>query len=301
MRTSEYYFYSPKSPQFFFPKREFKEYNNYYRPFSIKSKVFWFLYKNSVLLRSFFRISEREIPLPIAEIKEIINLKNATYFYNIGSVGVEQKATIIAKNKEQERFLKFGQKKRAKELIANESRILLELKNNTAFKTASVFKFDLNEDHAYVLTEVIVGEKINFTKLNDGVFQLLLVLAKNDGEKENDLKKVFAHGDFCPWNMLQTKNNELVLIDWEMAGLKPLGYDLFTYLFQTNFLLFPTKTIQTILVDNKEQTDAYFKEFQITDWREYLISFANSKINSEQEKGNSLLLAKYQELHMYNE
>lgn len=296
----DYYFYPPKNPQFFFPKKKLKEYQHYYLPFSVKSKVFWFLYKNSFLVRGFFKIPEEEIPLPITKIKKIINLEGATCFYNLGTAGIEQSATIIAKNKEQQRFLKFAQKERSKRLVVNEAAILLELEKQTTFKTATVFDTKINDSYAYVLTEVIKGEKVRFTRLNASVFQLLLVLAKTENKKRGGLIEVFAHGDFCPWNMLQIKNKELVLIDWEMAGLKPLGYDLFTYIFQTSFLLYPTKSISTIILENQEDIANYFKEFKIIDWNEYLIKFASSKETDEKRKPNSLLLPKYQELRQYN-
>ncbi|MFT4800481.1 MAG: thiamine kinase-like enzyme [Flavobacteriaceae bacterium] len=299
MKIPDYYFYPPKNPQFFFPKKKFKEYNNYYTPFSVKSKMFWGLYKSSVLVRYFFRISEKEIPLPVDTIKKIIKLKGATYFYNLGTKGIEQKATVIAKNKKQQRFLKFGQKKRSKELIANEVKILFELENQSVLKTAKVFNSDVNENYAYALTELIAGEKVNSIKFNSGIFQLLLHLGKIE-LKEGSYKESFSHGDFCPWNMLLTKNKELVLIDWEMAGLKPLGYDLFTYLFQTNFLLNPTKPISTILKENKESIHDYFKIFQTENWKKYLIKFASIKVLDEKQKSSSLLLPKYQELLQYN-
>ena len=75
MSVFEYYFYPPNRPQFFFPKKEFKIYQKFYKPFSTKSIVFWFFFKNSFLIRSFFKINERNIPLPILTIKKIIGLK----------------------------------------------------------------------------------------------------------------------------------------------------------------------------------------------------------------------------------
>ena len=39
MRSENYSFYPPKNPQFFFPKKEFKNHKKYYTPFSLKSKL----------------------------------------------------------------------------------------------------------------------------------------------------------------------------------------------------------------------------------------------------------------------
>lgn len=289
-----YYFYPPNNPQFFFPKKNFREYKKYYKPFSLKSKVFWHLYSNSYTIRFFFKTTEENIPLPINEIKKIINLKNATYFYNIGSAGIEQKATIISKNKQQQKFLKFAQKQKAIKLVENEIKILKKLENNNTYKVPKVLKAKTTDNLSYVLTEVIEGNKVNFTSLNNKVFQFLINLTK-----QNKFDKFFTHGDFCPWNMLLLENGELVLIDWEMSGYKEVGYDLFTFIFQTNFLLFPHKSIHTILLENKKDIEKYFKILKIKNWKKYLVKFAKIKTFEEKQKSTSLLFLKYQKLANY--
>ena len=84
-----------------------------------------------------------------------------------------------------------------------------------------------------------------------------------------------------------------------MAALNPLGYDLFTFIFQTNFLLNPNKKIKTIIAKNKQYINMYFTAFQINDWKKYLIKFANTKVTEEKQKSDSLLLSKYQKLFSY--
>lgn len=293
MSTENYSYYPPKNPQFFFPKREFNSYKKYYTPFSLKSKVFWFLYCNSNILRSFFIIKEDDIPLPISEIKKIAVFKNATYFYNIGTEGIEQKATIVVSNKTQNRFIKFAQKEKAKELVQNESKILFFLKEKAELNSAKILYSHSSNPTSYIVTELIDGEKVKFTNINQQILLLLLQISKLE-QTNIDLKYVFSHGDFCPWNMLLNKHQEIVLIDWEMAGLKPLGYDLFTFIFQINFLLKPKLKVDKILQENCIHINEYFSNFQIKDWNEYLIKFAEIKI--EKEKSNPLLLLKYKEL-----
>jgi hypothetical protein len=96
--------------------------------------------------------------------------------------------------------------------------------------------------------------------------------------------------------MLLNKQQQIVLIDWEMAGLNPLGYDLFTFIFQTSFLLKPKLKINKIIYKNTIHINKYFNHFQIKDWKKYLIKFAKIKVEEEKEKSNSLLLLRYEEL-----
>ena len=94
---------------------------------------------------------------------------------------------------------------------------------------------------------------------------------------------------------------KIYLYDWEMAGTYPLGYDLFTFLFQTAFLVQPKKTVQHIIVDNQVLIDQYFGFFDISDWKEYLAEFSRVKISFEKIKGTKGLLHYYQGLRNYAE
>lgn len=295
MSSKNYSYYPPNAPQFFFPKKEFNIYKKYYTPYSFKSKLFWYIYSNSRLVRSFFSIKENNIPLPISEIKKIVASREATYFYNIGTNGIEQKATIVISNKNENRFIKFAQKEKAKELVKNESKTLLFLKEKSVLNSAKILKSFSNETISYIITDLIDGEKVNITFMNHKILSLLIQISELE-QKKLDLKYVFSHGDFCPWNMLMNKQKEIVLIDWEMAGLKPIGYDLFTFIFQTNFLLNPNYKVDKLLIDNLSYINEYFNKFQIIDWKKYLIKFAEIKIEEEKEKSSSILLLKYRDL-----
>lgn len=301
MNKIEYYFFPPNEPQFYFPKENFKGCSSYYTPYSVKSKIFWYMFENSSLVRGFFTIPEQDIPLQTDRIKTLLNLKNSTLFYNLGTKGPEQKTTIIADNKKEKRFLKFAQKKRAIKLVNNEIKTLLELQENHKLNTAKVIAHESNNDFAYFITDVISGKKYNTTKLNDEVFNCLIKLAKTKPLLDAEIKETFSHGDFCPWNILRdSKTSKLVLIDWEMAAFKPLGYDLFTFMFQTNFLLNPKKSCNTIIEENLAYVNNYFNMFQIKNWHDYLTKFAKLKIVIEKDKETSLLFSKYNELLSYN-
>ena len=110
---------------------------------------------------------------------------------------------------------------------------------------------------------------------------------------------VLSHGDFCPWNML-VKDNKLRLIDWEMAMDRVLGYDLFTFIFQTSFLLSTEIHVEKIFTDNSERIIQYFEHFKIYDFLPYLKCFSKCKIEIEILKKNQILVLKYTELFNYS-
>ena len=62
------------------------------------------------------------------------------------------------------------------------------------------------------------------------------------------------------------KGNFLVF-DWEMAGNYTLGYDLFTYIFQTCFLLEPDVPIKDTILKNNIAIENYFSRFNLKNWK----------------------------------
>jgi tRNA A-37 threonylcarbamoyl transferase component Bud32 len=305
MSSKKYVYYPPRNPQFFFPKDSFKDFQKYYRPYSFKAQLFWGLYKTSELVRRLFLVDEDQIPLPIVNIKEVLLIKQKDYecFFNIGTKGLEQKATVIARIRNQSFFLKLAQSDIAKELVVNEYNTLKELDNCSSIDSPKIIGYKENNSKSYIalVTNVINGEKLEDVSVSYRIIDLLIKLSKIRPSNNFKKEQVFAHGDFCPWNILVSNKNELVLIDWEMAGDKPLGYDLFTFIFQTSFLLIPQRTITEIVVNNKSFIDKYFEHFKIVLWQPYLKKFANLKLRAEEKKENSILIKKYHELLNYYE
>jgi len=78
-----------------------------------------------------------------------------------------------------------------------------------------------------------------------------------------------------------------------MAGTYPLGYDLFTFVFQTAFLLGPQKSTTKLIEENKALIKHYFKALGIKNWQTYLSAFSTIKIELESCKGNQSLLSPY--------
>ncbi len=301
MSKEKYYYFPPINPQFFFPVKNFKACSKFYKPLKLKSKIVWYIYKKSALVRTLFILREKDIPLQIDTIKNILNLENCKLFINLGTKGPEQKATIIAQNSKEALFLKFGTKTRAQKLIRNEINTLKQLQENKHLLIANIISFASNDEFTYLITNVFYGVKCDMLKINNNIYNYLISLTKSLPIKQDESINVFSHGDFCPWNILtDPATNKLMVIDWEMASYKPLGYDLFTFIFQTNFLLRPKKKCSTIIKENKTHIDSYFKVYKINNWQSYLAKFAELKVIDEESKDAFFLLKKYNELLKYN-
>jgi thiamine kinase-like enzyme len=295
-----YFYYPPNKPQFYFPKSYFSQFSNYYLPYSFKSRVFWWLFKSFSIFRNIFLINEKSIPLPISEVKRIINDRCAICFYNLGTEGEEQKSTIIAHSNDQKVFLKIAQQKTATNLINNEARVLKEISELNVSFAPELIRSGKDNGFTYLMTNIIEGRKPSSTKLTSELLEVMVTLSKHQ-KKKDGLILSFNHGDFCPWNILLNKNNNIILIDWEMAGYKPLGYDLFTYLFQTNFLLNPKKSANQIIVENKTKINFFFENFGITNWATYLSQFAMIKIQYQELKKENWLTHKYKQILVFDD
>jgi predicted Ser/Thr protein kinase len=300
MNNLEYNFYPPNNPQFYFQSNGFKQLKKFYKPYSLKSKVFWFIYCNSIFIRNKFSVKGSQIPLPINHIKQILNPEKSVVFLNLGTSGEEQKATIIALNEKQNLFLKYANSELAITLVENEATTLknLELKK---ICSAKLLNFEKGNNYAFLLTEVINGNKFTQTKLNEKLMTLLLDVNNCFPSVNNNLIQVFSHGDFCPWNLLITNDQKLVLIDWEKSEFKTLGYDLFTFIFQTSFLLNPKDSVSKIINNNKSFIDYYFNSFNVKNWGLYLNTFAKTKVEEELIKNPSNLRNQYKKLLNYTD
>jgi len=109
---------------------------------------------------------------------------------------------------------------------------------------------------------------------------------------DSNLLSCFAHGDFCPWNML-IDEGMIELFDWELAGQYPLGYDLFTYIYQFEFLVKEKMRFDFLLNENLDIINRYFNYFEIFDWMPYLLEFSMLKYKLEYEKNNNVLMTPY--------
>jgi tRNA A-37 threonylcarbamoyl transferase component Bud32 len=271
-----------------------------YSPYGGKTaKIYWWLFRNSKIVRSINAVDKKNLDFPYTLIKEITGT-NTLMSFNMGSPGEEQKISILGYDNQTQQpfFAKFSQKPQAMELSKNEINILKQL-NGSGF-TPLLLDSRITPDYVYLKTEYIKGKRVENTALTEQVIALSVRLTqlKFTNNADKGLHASMSHGDYCPWNFLENKGI-LRLIDWEMAAIRPLGYDLFTYIFQPAFLLFPKESIETVLQKNRLWINGYFNSFDINNWNDYLIDFANAKLWRETQKNNIKLITHYQRLKDY--
>jgi len=295
MNNTMYYYYPPKNPQFFFPYciNSFPILFDIYFPYSIKSKIIWYFFKNFHIFRNFFLINENKIPFNLNIIKNLIEDNNYFYIINLGTYGIEQKTTITVYkfNGEGVFFIKYGNTEIGKKLVENEKDILEKKDINCI--TPKLINF-IKNDHSILITNFINGKKISDIILNKKLIEIIIKINNLKIYNVSFKKKIiysFSHGDFCPWNIL-IKEKKYILIDWEMAGGYPLGYDIFNYIFQTNFLL-NNYSIKYIINSQHYFIEYYFKFYNIKSWRIYLNEFTKIKLSNKSIKNNKILFPKY--------
>lgn len=297
----KYYYIHPGKPQYFFPKNFNKHdlFLNFFTPFSLLGKISWYIFKKFQFYRYFFLVKDIEKFIPYNDIRNIVGFDSIISF-NKGTIGPEQKITALCVENDFEFFIKYGFTSLSKYNIRNEYDILKQL-SDLDF-VPKIISFYEDENKVLLKTTILYGERLKILKLNDSIIENLLILSKqkiiNKNKTNNNLISCFAHGDYCPWNMM-VFNGKVLLFDWEMAGNYSLGYDLFTYIFQSNFLLNKHKSIQLIFNEYQKQIDLFFKKFNITNWSEYVKDFSLIKLKLEEKKGDKLLCIRYKQLLDY--
>lgn len=300
-----YYYFNPFNRQYYFPEgfQQHLLFTTFYQPYTLAGSLLWFAWKNIGLVRQFCKEESAESILPIDRFKGHLP-STAIMAINRGTVGIEQKMSILAYDpiSGKEFFLKYAESEIARKNVENEG-IVLEQLSHLAF-VPKLNQHVSEKDYTLIQTSILKGERLAKQKVDEQVLNVLNELSKQkvNTEKrfESELQTCFAHGDFCPWNMM-LQENQLSVFDWEMAGTYPLGYDLFTFIFQTAFLLTPKKSIDKLLKENEILIENYFKAVEINNWHKYLFAFASVKINLETLKENNSLLLAFQELKIHVE
>lgn len=297
----KYFYIHPFKPQYFFPKGFKKHFLflHFFSPYSKVGRISWFLFTRFSFYRILFSKSNIEEFIPERAIKQIVG-EDTVMAFNTGTVGPEQKITGLGLINNEEFFIKYGQTKIANANVKNEYHILKQIANLD--NVPKVLDFYSDDNQVLLKTNVLEGKRLKDQPIDKNIIDQLIPLSKQkvDCSKttSSNLRTCFSHGDFCPWNMM-SNNGEVLLFDWEMAGTYPLGYDMFTYIFQTRFLLNPETKIRTIIVENIKAIKYYFSHFNISDWKPYLITFSEEKVRLEQLKGDEGLLSKYLKLLEY--
>lgn len=300
MVSNKFVYFPPGRKEYFFSidlLEKSRSVDFLYSPFSVATKLFWHLLLNSTFFRSFFTCEEKSMPSSIQTILKLLDSNNATFQIKMGTEGPDQKITLIKHSKKDTSFFKIGNTKRGIELIHHEYAILNEL--NGKFNAPKVKNFYSKEGFQFMETDYIIAQKIKSTTINESVFLYLLTIASQNIDSNEGIIKCFNHGDCCPWNLLQQGESNVLLIDWELAGKNILGYDLFTYIFQTPFLLSPNKSNKAILEDNRIWIQRFFDHFDVKDLKQYLSGFVIAKLEYEKRKCKvSKLTKKYLQLQL---
>lgn len=296
-----HFYFKPFKPQYFFPNKlsDNPVFLNFYTPYSTGAKVIWWIWRNVPLFRNCFFIDDfADIPI-LDEISDFFG-KDSIVAYNVGTQGEEQKITTISFLDNEFLFSKFASTLRAKVNVSNEAFILNSLQHLDF--VPRILGVTQSSRFFVLRTEVLIGERWGKSKLVDEVLlriieinSLQIVSCRSFG---GEVIKVFSHGDFCPWNLIICRGS-IMVYDWEMAGHYPLGYDLFTFLFQSAFLLNPRLTIGNLLEENEQHIRYYFRSFGVEYWLKYLYEFASIKSSLERSKIDKRLFERYEDLMKY--
>lgn len=292
-----YYYFNPKSKEYYFPKgfENYSLFATFYRPYKLTAKFLWWIWKSVPLFRYLFSTDQPEKFLPIQQINGFVTSTSVMAF-NLGTSGIERKITVLGVDAitNEEFFIKYATTEITCLNVMNEGVILNQL-SHLLFVPILKQKIDKENDYSLIITSVLKGEKMIYQPINEKLLNILFVLSEQNVTTNrvflSDKINCFAHGDFCVWNIL-VDSGEYKLFDWELAGIYPLGFDLFTYIFQYEFLVKETEHIMALLDKNSLIINKYFNHFNVEHWMVYLYEFAKLKHRIESDK-NDLKLVEY--------
>ncbi|WP_295057137.1 phosphotransferase [uncultured Fibrobacter sp.] len=215
---------------------------------------------------------------------------------NFGTPSPDQKKSILGYDGEGRCFFaKLSRKENAQKLSSNEIFVYQKLADSGL--VPKLFDCKITDDYVFLKTECVEGNHIHEQVSNDEILKILETLRVchyDERLKADGLKTCFSHGDFCPWNMLESEGR-LKIIDWEMAGERSLGHDLFTYIFQTAFLIRREESFENVMQKNRTLIDSYFESACVNDWEPYFKDFALLKVDEFTRKQDSYMLARYKD------
>jgi len=294
----KYYYFNPLSKQYYFPEgfQKYPVFSTFYKAYKLSARIIWKIWRNVSIIRNLFYTNEVEEILPIEHIRKYVS-PDSILAFNLGTKGIDQKVSVLSidTTTNYSFFIKYATSKIARENVLNEGLVLQQL-SKLPFVPKLILSTHEDDIYTLIKTSVLSGEKTKLQPLNDRLLDILYTLSqqnvKSNRDYKSDLLRCFAHGDFCPWNML-SEGCKINIFDWEMAGQYPLGYDLFTYIFQYEFLVKEIKRFDKILKENSLFIQQYFSHFMIDNWIPYVHEFAKIKYEIELKKNNPDLIESY--------
>ena len=293
-----YFYLHPFKPQYFFQEESLKDswLLKLFQPYSCKGRVSWWLFRRVSAYRVFFSRTDISDFIPEVKIRSLVG-ERAVLAFNLGTPGPSQKLTCLGRDKGSYFFCKISSTPQAKDLLRNEAAVLKKLSSLDFVPKVQVFVEDGNL--LFLKTNVLEGERIGSMDLNKELLSCLLKISKaqrtSSKSRIDSHRYVFAHGDFCPWNML-SDGGTIRVYDWEMTGYFPIGYDLFTFIFQPSMLIKNHVDYHKIVERNYGFVVLYFNQFNVSDWNSYLVHYCRIKLSQTDVGENPRLLFNFQKL-----
>jgi aminoglycoside phosphotransferase len=301
--SKKYFYFPPYKKQFYFSEDLLlgsKPFNYIYAPYTWRLKLIWTLWRRFSILRNFFKCKINSLPKLTQELINTAELNNMIYQINTGTSGEEQKTTIYAYSANgTEYFIKGGKSKAACNLIENEALILNKI--SSFIDVPKVEQFVKTNGLTILMTEAIKAKKITDTKIDLAILQYIVKVSEIELTRRNGYIYCFSHGDCCPWNLLKREDESLVLIDWELAGMKPLGYDLLTYIFRTSFLVKPEESPALVLRENSAIISKYYQTFGISKYERYINLVSHVQVEYVKTKGSKSLIDNWTQLALISQ
>lgn len=153
----KYYRFKTFTTSYYFPHLDSSLQYMYglYSPYGGRlSKIYWWLFKHSSVVRSLTSVNEKDLEFPYSKIKASDG-NDTLMSFNMGSPSVEQKISILGYDKTLDIpfFAKFSEKPRAKKLTKNEIRIYRML-DGTGLTPKLLQSVD-TDDYVYLKAEFI--------------------------------------------------------------------------------------------------------------------------------------------------
>jgi hypothetical protein len=300
-----YYYFNPFSKQYYFPVgfRNYPIFATFYQPYKSSAKLLWEIWQASSIFRKIFSTNKPEKVLPIEHIRKYVTPCSILTF-NLGTKGIEQKISILGVERTTNTafYIKYATSEIACKNVFNEGVVLQQL-SHLSFVPKLQLNVHKENQFTLIKTTVLKGEKMKHQRIDQQMLTILFTLSTqkivSSRNYSSEIRSCFSHGDFCPWNML-VNEGKIELFDWELAGEYPLGYDLFMYIFQFEFLVNEMNRFDLMLNQNADAIQQYFKHFEIDNWKPYLKEFSMLKYKLESEKRNSDLIEPYLKLKEFS-
>ncbi|MGX5857994.1 phosphotransferase family protein [Dyadobacter jiangsuensis] len=288
----KYVYFPPWKKQLFVSKELFLQENGIkyiYKPYTLKVRFLWYLWNKLSLIRFFLTCSQKDLPPHTSIAIDALNFHDFKFQINSGTPGPEQKTTMYCYSPTgDEVFVKVGFSELACRLIVNEYQALIKLNCRLGVPRA----YDLLDiKGGKVLTmEAKRADKFEGTTIERKIIDYIRQICEIDYWSKDGIFYSMSHGDCCPWNFLQDTKGQIFLIDWELSDNRPVGYDLLTFIFRTEFLLNPGCDVDDLLSSMLPEISSFFKIFQILNVHEHLLAIVDMQIEYASSKSHESLL-----------